>query len=208
MPLASVPIALTSLTSRCVHMGGILLTSIFARHFGVPTISWNGLRDFFNNEAVPTEGMPQYEYNLIRQFVGECIEANRFCPDENRNFDVQNNVSCYITSDGARTHEPKAPKKALLRCPESGQAHDGHDDADFGRRLLDRVASKIRSEFGDILFRVCHMGPEVCVIKNALEYMLSRFIPDFRNVLSPKMFHSRRHLTKLRFFFDLVCMLK
>ena len=199
MPLAAVPIALTSLASRCVHMGGVLLTSIFARHFGVPTVSWNGLRHFFDSETVPTEGMNLFEYNLIRQFVGECIEANRFCPDEGRNFHPTNNISCYITSDGTHTQEPKAAKKSLLRIPECGSPQEGNGENDFNRRLTDRVASKIKSEFGDILFRVCHMGPEVCVIKNALEYMQARFLPDFRNGLSPRMFHSRRHLSKLKF---------
>jgi hypothetical protein len=90
---------------------------------------------------------------------------------------------------------PKDLKKALLRFNDSKVPNE--DDSEITKRLWDRAAGRIQAQYKDVLFRCCHMGPEQSVIKNALEYMHTRFLPDFRNLLGARKFWSRRHFEKL-----------
>lgn len=197
LPITSIPIAMCNLMSRSLHTSSLLLTSIFAQEFNVPVISWDGLLNFFESDDVPSEGPSLDEYQMIRQFVWECIDGNRFCPQEHAEHHPSDNVSCYITSNGGVTLLPRDTKKALMRFTDSKTP--GEDEADYSKKALDRAAGRIQSKYKDVLFRCCHMGPEQSVIRNALDYMLTRFLPDFRNLLGAKKFCSRKHFEKMGF---------
>ena len=197
LPITTVPMAMCNLMARSVHMSSLLLTSIFAQDFNVPVISWEGLKNFFESDDVPSEGSSLEDYQMIRQFVWECIDRNRFCPQEHAEFHTSDNVSCYITSNGGMTLLPQDTKKALMRFTDSKVP--GEDESDYSKKALDRAAHRIQAQYKDVLFRCCHMGPEQSVIRNALDYMLNRFLPDFRNLLGAKKFCSRKHFDKMGF---------
>jgi hypothetical protein len=59
------------------------------------------------------------------------------------------------------------------------------------------IGGRIRELFGRMLTETCHMGPEASVYSNAMWDLLFQWSPDFRQLLSGRIFDSARHLKKL-----------
>ena len=60
------------------------------------------------------------------------------------------------------------------------------------------VAARIARQYGQDLFRFCHMGKETSVYTHALYTCLTAFIPDFRGLLdNAPIFHSAKHISKM-----------
>lgn len=85
---------------------------------------------------------------------------------------------------------PANPKTSLLRVPPNKDKDETHD-------ISHKVALRIASQYGEQLFGQCHMGPDVSTYRLALVYLAERFAPDFRGLMSAKMFHSAKHLACL-----------
>jgi hypothetical protein len=191
MPIVMVPVAMTCLLTRAVHMGSLLITNVVARHLDVPVVTWEGLRSFYSNDPVPTEGVMLDDYLQIKHFVQACIVNNRFAPERHGPVDRLHNISCYVSSNGTPEQRVAQPKKDMLRVT------DGKSSWDKEEEIIKAVANQIKDQVGGVLFNSCHMGPEVCVIKNALDYLMHKFRPDLRGLCSPNLFASMHHLVKL-----------
>ena len=190
LPISAVPVALCSLFSRAVHMPSLLMTAVISRDLRVPIISWKGLKHFFDDELAPSDKDEHYdEFILIQTFIKECIANNRFCPENNGLVHPATNISPYVTSGG--NSEARPLRTSLLRVMDS--KINFQDD----REIFKAVSILVKTFFGNILFRTCHMGPEPNIYANALEYLTSTFLPDFRTLLSCKMFWSNKHMQKL-----------
>jgi hypothetical protein len=59
------------------------------------------------------------------------------------------------------------------------------------------VGRRIKDLWGRVLFETCHMGPEQCVYSNAIVDLMLHWLPDCRQLLSERIFDSKRHLRKL-----------
>ena len=59
------------------------------------------------------------------------------------------------------------------------------------------IGKRIKDLWGRVLFETCHMGPEQCVYSNAIMDLLVHWMPDCRQLLSERVFDSKRHLRKL-----------
>jgi len=60
------------------------------------------------------------------------------------------------------------------------------------------VAARIARQYGQDLFRFCHMGKETSVYTHALYTCITAFIPDFRGLLdNAPVFHTAKHIRKL-----------
>lgn len=191
LPVSIVPLVFCNLLYRGVHMGGLLMSNMLADHFGCPVVSIQNLNAFFDLRERPNEGDMETgfreDYLAIRQFVARCVTQNRFCPAEDIPFCPETNVSCYITSDGAPDHTPINPKMSLLRMLPS-------KDKDENQDITHKVALRIAAQYGEALNSQCHMGPEVSTYRLAVLHLLERFAPDFRGLISPKMFYARKHM--------------
>lgn len=205
-PIGSIPSAACGLMYRGVHMPSLIITKIFFKHLwnqgsnsAVPCIKWNHLDRFFGADNAPAADEPDREYvaafDTIRNFIAACIRHNRFCPEDEGNYDLATNISCYITDNGNADLTPTDTRASMFRLlPVNAK------DKEDLRELPQRVAGKIHAAFGGELCHDCHMGPEVSVVKNALVYILDRkFRPDLRGLLSPMVFCSRKHFVKLGF---------
>jgi hypothetical protein len=82
------------------------------------------------------------------------------------------------------------PKTSLLRVLPG-------KDKDEGQDISYKIALRIAAQYGETLFGQCHMGPEISVYRLALVHLVERFAPDFRGLISPKMFYSQNHLRAL-----------
>ena len=194
LPMVCVPLVFCNLFYRGVHMGSLIMTSVIATHLRCPVISLKNLNAFFELEHPPDlEAVdPGFkdEYLQIQEFVRLCFINNRFCPAEEGSFDSLSNISCYISGDATAELMPVNAKTSLLRVPPSKDKDETHD-------ISHKVALRIAAQFGEELFGQCHMGPEVSTYRLALVYLCERFAPDFRGLLSHKMFSSRHHLIAL-----------
>jgi hypothetical protein len=215
LPIVGVPVMLTCMMSRSVHMGSLLMVMLIAREMAVPVVSWNGLNDFFDSDQPPSEpGTLLDEYKMIRAWIGRCIEGRRFCPADESDFDIHNNVSCYITDQGRESLGPLHENSGFLRFAQSGggQAQAGHGGGRGGGQqqqqqhtmadeqvLFYKMANRILKLHGPHLFKQCHMGPERCVYMYAMMALASKFVPDFRGLGSPKTFHTEKHMRKMGF---------
>lgn len=203
-PIVSVPAAACALLYRGVHMPSLIVTKVFMKHTwdqahegAVPIISWKNLNRFFNDDAAPSANDPDREYvrdfGEIKAFVTYCVRNNRFCPEDESGYDTGSNISCYISDSANQDLTPADCRSSIFRLLPC----NGRDKEDL-RELPQRVALKLHSIFGGDLYRDCHMGPEVSVLKNALIYILDKkFRLDLRGLISPKIFNSRQHLSKL-----------
>lgn len=59
------------------------------------------------------------------------------------------------------------------------------------------IGKRIKDLWGRVLFETCHMGPEQCVYSNAIMDLMVHWMPDCRQLLSERIFDSKRHLRKL-----------
>lgn len=59
------------------------------------------------------------------------------------------------------------------------------------------IGKRIKDLWGRVLFETCHMGPEQSVYSNAITELMVHWMPDCRQLLSERVFDSRRHLRKL-----------
>jgi len=209
LPIVAVPVMLTCLMSRAVHMGSLLMTMLIAKELSVPIISWEGLNQFFNSEQPPSEpGAYMDEYNMIRAWIGGCIEARRFCPAEEGDYDIHHNVSCYITDEGRESLGPLHETSGFMRFSVPGggggtqnSARGGAAQAPSGddNLLFQKMATRIQKQHGMHLFKLCHMGPERCVYMYALMSLATKFLPDFRGLGSPHTFCSAKHMRMMGF---------
>ena len=196
LTMVLVPIVFCNLLYRGVHMGSLLMTSVIADHLKCPVVNTRNLNRFFELEAAPDldaledDGFKD-DYRKILGFVQTCFYHNRFCPAEDAPFCSTSNVSCYISGDANGELMPANPKTSLLRVPPNKDKDDTHD-------ISHKVALRIASQYGEQLFGQCHMGPDVSTYRLALVYLAERFAPDFRGLMSAKMFHSAKHLACLR----------
>jgi len=192
LPMSSIPVVLCSLFSRGVHMPSLLMTAVIAKDLRVPVISWKGLKRFFDEDQAPTEDDEHYrEFALIKTFVKECMTQNRFCPENNGLTNPTLNISPYVTGSG--NNEFKPLRTSIFRV------FDPRINFQDNREIFKAISMLIKVFYGNILFRTCHMGPEPNIYANALEYLTSTFMPDFRTLLSHKMFWSKKHMEKLGF---------
>ena len=120
-----------------------------------------------------------------------CILRNRFCPDTDEPFSTHGNVSCYITSNGAADHRTEQYRKGILRITDPKRNWEKVED------VLKTVANQIKDVYGQQLFQSCHMGPEACVINNALHHLAHAFDMSARSLCGERVYRSRDHLEKL-----------
>ena len=194
LPMICVPLVFCNLLYRGVHMGSLLMTSVIATHLRCPVVSVKHLNAFFELEHPPdldsADAGFRDDYIQIREFVRLCFVNNRFCPADEGSFCRNLNISSYISGDATQDLLPVNPKTSLLRVPPSKDKDETHD-------ISHKVALRVAAQFGEELFGQCHMGPELSTFRLALVYLAERFAPDFRGLLSSKMFFSRQHLAAL-----------
>ena len=195
LPIVAVPSVCCTLLYRSVHMGSLLMIATMAKFLKVPYIEWKHLNRFFEDSRKPAaDASNQHyleDYDAIRSFIGECLENNQFCPQDEAQMDPSTNISCYITSPGTSEHVPTSKTSIMRYIP-------GRKDEDVD--LTNRLAERIFSQHGRHLASQCHMGPERHVYMYALRFLLERFAPDLRGLISHKMFCSRQHLEGLGLF--------
>lgn len=189
--MACVPYVLTRLMTRGLNMGLILIIMSIAEDMKVPVVSWEGLNRFFEDDEPPSEGDDHLEeYTMIRNFFIECIHAHRFAPDDDADWDVNHNISCYITGDGRENLAPLHENQGYLRFSV-------HKDKIGDEYLLfNKIARRFLKLKGRDMFKTCHMGPESVTYKLAFEDLL-KYMVDLRGLASRKMFHSKKHLAKM-----------
>ena len=196
LPMVMVPLVFSNLLYRGVHMGGLLMSNMLADHLNCPVVSLLHLNAFFELEEMPRPDAmePGFrdDYMAIQRFVAHCFAHCRFCPAEDGPFDPETNVCCYITSDGSPDLTPVNPKTSLLRIPPS-------KDKDENQDISHKVALRIAAQYGETLNSQCHMGPEVSTYRLGVTHLLERFAPDFRGLISPRMFYTKKHLHFLGF---------
>jgi hypothetical protein len=196
LPMVMVPLVFSNLLYRGVHMGGLLMSNMVADHLGCPVVSVQNLNAFFELQDVPNVGTMdagfREDYLAIQRFVALCFTHNRFCPAEDAPFCPETNISCYITSDGGPDYTPINPKMSLLRMLPGR-------DKDENQDITHKIALRIAAQYGEVLNSQCHMGPEVSTYRLAISHILERFAPDFRGLISPRMFYTRKHLYCLGF---------
>ena len=190
LPIVAIPSVCCNLLYRSIHMGSLLMISVMARSLGVPRIDWKNLDRFFNDPRKPAADEPDVnyveDYNAIRRFVASCLENNQMCPGD------EGGTTCYITSPGTPDHTPTS-KTSIMRYIPGRRDEDGD--------LTSRLADRIQSQYGRHLSSQCHMGPERHVYMYALRFLLERFAPDLRGLISHKMYCSRQHLEGLELMF-------
>jgi hypothetical protein len=194
LPLVNVPLVFCNLLYRGVHMASLLMASVFSDHLKCPVVSFKNLNTFFDMEHPPVleemEPGMRADYLQILEFVRLCFVNNRFCPVEDAPPCTLSNISCYITGDGTADHVPPNPKNSLLRVLPGKDKDETHD-------ISYKVALRVAAQYGETLFGQCHMGPEVSVYRLALGHLVERFSPDFRGLMSPKLFYTRQHMIAL-----------
>lgn len=189
--IGMVPQVLTCIMSRAVNMGSLLMVMTIAESLGVPVISWKGLNHFFDSDEPPTEeGVFMEEYVAIRTFVVECIDNRRFSPAEEGDWDIQNNISCYITGEGRENLGPLHENSGFLRFSYS------KDKPGDENSLFNKVAARFLKMKGRDMFKTCHMGPERISYKLAFEDLL-KYSPDFRGLASHRTYFSKKHFVKM-----------
>ena len=173
---------------------------------------------FFDDDDPPTEaGGYMDEYRMIRAWIGSCIDNRRFCPADDAEYDVNHNISCYITDEGRENLLPLHEKNAFMRFAQQGGGQNsmqgnasqhggarggGHDRNQTGVEdsvLFTKMAARIHKMHGPHLFKMCHMGPERCVYMYAMMGLCAKFAPDFRGLGSHKAFHYEKHMRKMGF---------
>ncbi len=192
LPIVAVPSVCCTLLYRSVHMGSLLMIATMAKVLKVPYIEWKHLNRFFEDSRrpAPDAANSQYleDYEAIRSFLAECLDNNQFCPNDDGQMDPHQNISCYITTPGTPEHTPTSKTSIMRYIP-------GRKDEDAD--LTNRLAERIFSQHGRHLASQCHMGPERHVYMYALRFLLERFAPDLRGLISHKMFCGRQHLEGL-----------
>jgi hypothetical protein len=195
-PLLAIPAVGCNILYRSVHMGSFLILTVLAADLGFPCISWKSLDRFFNATAPPAADDPdtmyREEFEILQEFVQRCFNGNRFCPDDEGLFGLGENVSCYITSDGADETMVPLNKSCLMRLNPSKEKDESQD-------LTSRIGQRIDAKEGRRLFTQCQMGPGFYPYKYALVFLLERFSPDLRGLASTQMYYSRKHLDILGF---------
>ena len=207
LPVTGVPVMLTCMMTRSVHMGALLMTMLMADSMLVPVVSWENLNRFFTDDEPPTEtGTYMDAYNMIKEWVQRCLAENRFCPADEGEYNAEHNVSCYITDKGTATLGQSPDGDGFLRFapdfPQGGGGNRGGGSSTQHQQqensgLYTRIAGRIQKMHGAHLFQLCHMGPERCVYMYAMMWLASHFVPDFRGLGSPHAFCSEKHLRKL-----------
>jgi hypothetical protein len=189
--LVNVPMVFCNLLYRGVHMSSLVMTSVLADHLRCPVVSVKNLNRFFELEGPPDLGQEdtsfREDFHNILEFIRLCLTNNRFCPAEDAPLCRLGNISCYISGDANIELMPANPKTSLLRVPPNKDKDETHD-------ISHKVALRVAAQYGEQLFGQCHMGPDVATYRLALVYLMERFAPDFRGLMSPLMFHSAKHL--------------
>lgn len=212
LPVMGVPVMLTCMMARSVHMGALLMTMLIAKSFDTPIVSWKNLNRFFTDEEPPSStGTYNDEYRMIKAWIGKCLRERRFCPADDEDFDPSFNVSCYITDAGKESLLPLHETNSLFRFTYNAaktQGGGGRAGGGYGHgqgapedahHLFSRIAARIQAKHGAELFKWCHMGPEQCVYMYAIMSLTNKFTPDFRGFGSPHMFAFERHMRKMGF---------
>ncbi len=100
-------------------------------------------------------------------------------------------MSCYITSNGTGEHRSEQQRKGILRITDPKRNWEKPEDT------LKTVANQIKDLYGTQLFQNCHMGPEACIINNALHHLMHNFDMSARTMCSERVYRSRDHIEKL-----------
>lgn len=191
LTMTCVPYVLTRIMARGLNMGLILIIMSIADDMKVPVVSWEGLNRFFEEDDPPVEGDDHLEeYTMIRNFFVECINAKRFAPEDDADWDVNHNISCYITGDGRDNLAPLHENQGYLRFSFN---KDKNGDEYM---LFSKIARRFLKLKGRDMFKTCHMGPESVTYKLAFEDLL-KYMVDLRGLASRKMFFFKKHLTKM-----------
>lgn len=191
LTMSCVPYVLTRITARGLDMGMILIIMSIAEDMNVPVVSWDGLNRFFEDDEPPVEGDDHLEeYTMIRNFFVECINSRRFAPEDDADWDVNHNISCYITGEGRENLAPLHETQGYLRFSFN------KDKTGDEYLLFSKIARRFLKLKGRDMFKTCHMGPETVTYKLAFEDLL-KYMVDLRGLASRKMFFFRKHLTKM-----------
>ena len=194
LPLVNVPLVFCNLLYRGVHMASLIMTSLIADHIKCPVVSFKHLSMFFELEDQPDldtmDTSFKSDFLQIRDFIRTCFMNHRFCPLEDGPLCVNGNISCYISGDASQDLTPTNPKTSILRILPGKDKDEGND-------ISHKIALRVAAQYGEVLFGQCHMGPEISVYRLALVHLTERFAPDFRGLITPKMFCSHSHLKAL-----------
>ena len=191
LPISEVPATAHSFLTRGLHMGAMLMVSCIARHLEAPVIPLDNLKDFFDSEGPPVKSEDKKAFDSIKGWVQACISKNRFCPDTPAMMSATHNVSPYVTSDGDGEGLPASEKDTMLRVKRTKAPPHAQDET----HIL--VGRRIKELFGRPLTEAAHMGPEACIYSNAMLDLMHQWMPDFRQLISPHVFDSKRLLKKL-----------
>ena len=140
---------------------------------------------------MPADQEDKHVFDQIKNWLSICVARNRFCPENPGLTNNSNNISPYITSDGNMDGTPQSDKDTLLRVKKSKiQTQDEAHNA---------VGRRVKELWGRPLCDTCHMGPEACIYSNAIHDLMFHFMPDFRQLISGRIFDTQKHLRKLGF---------
>lgn len=194
LPLVSIPAVACNILYRSVNIGCFVMLTVLAEDLEVPYISWKSLNRFFSATQAPPADDPDVmyveEFALLKQYVVRCLDANRFCPNDDGPFGLHENVSCYITNDGVDNTMLPQYKTSIMRISASKDKEDNED-------ITTKVAQRIDSKHGRRLVTICQMGPGYYAYKYSLLKLINEFKPDLRGLCPREMFHSEKHLKVL-----------
>lgn len=191
LPMQMVSVAAHCFLTRALHMGSLLVTAVMAQHLDVPVLDWAALKRFFNEDAAPTTEADMEVMARIKEMFTRFIQGGQLCPEEAGTFSREANISCYITSPGTAEHTPSMGRRGIMRIQDPKITMDNEDET------LAKISQLFKTAYGDILWRSACLGPETASIKYAIHDTIKNFHPDFRRLIGPKLYHSRRHLVKL-----------
>lgn len=154
---------------------------VCAKHLQVPILDIQDLCTFFNNNSI-SSGKEQECANVIRVWLEDCRQNNRFCFDENE-------PTMYISSDADMNQMPVNEKMCMMRVKKSRVHMDN---------VYNAIGSRVKDMYGLELNETCHMGPEPSIYGNAIQSMITEWQPDFRQLYSNSLYSHTKHLNKLQ----------
>lgn len=181
LPVQEVPAVVHSFLCRGINMGATLMVVVCGHHLEVPILPIDRLCNFFDNDTVDDEALT--DYNRIRAWMTRSVHNHRFCVDDN------GNKTLYMSSDSDENQGPKDEGLCLLRVRKPKTPHCDVNSL---------IGQNINKLYGKPLYEACHMGPESSIYANAIHSMLQEYAPDFRQLYSNFIYHSKRHVDKLK----------
>lgn len=128
-------------------------------------------------------------YSQIKKFFVDCVNGHRFCPENNGIYDLTNNISMHITSNGTSNQKVIDPKNSLLRVNPFKPNHTSSE-------VISAVADQIKMTHGVLLTNGCHFGPESSLYANSISAGCNS-TADFREFFGENLYNGKKILEKV-----------